>query len=85
MGGYRWAGATDIGRSRTENQDAVLPEGAGVGSAALVAVADGLGGHPGGDIASRCVIDTLTDADPSIGATDLVRSAHEAIFARIDI
>ena len=80
---YRWSGATDVGRARAENQDAALPVGDGEGSVALVAVADGLGGHPGGDIASRCVIEALVDADQDLGAGELVRIAHEAIFQRI--
>ncbi len=80
---YRWSGATDVGRVRDQNQDATLPNGEGEGSVAIVAVADGLGGHPGGDIASRCAIDALIDADPSLGAGELVRIAHEAIFRRI--
>ena len=80
---FVWYGATDVGRARTENQDAVFPDGSGEGTPAIVAVADGLGGHPGGDIASRCAIDALVDADPGLGASELVRIAHEAIFHRI--
>jgi protein phosphatase len=80
---YRWSGATDVGRARAANQDAALPVGDGEGSVAIVAVADGLGGHPGGDIASSCVIEVLVDADPALGAAELVRTAHEAIFRRI--
>ena len=80
---YRWAGATDVGRRRSENQDAVLPDGTGAGSGAIVAVADGLGGHPGGDIASRCAIDALLDADASLGAAELARLSQRGIFERI--
>jgi len=80
---YRWAGATDTGRTRTENQDAVLPVGIGEGTSGLVAVADGLGGHPGGDIASRCAIDALIDAPPAVGAASLVGASHDRIIARI--
>ena len=80
---YRWAGGTDVGRTRTENQDAILPDGPGEGSQAVLAVADGLGGHPGGDIASRCAIDALVGVDPGSEATELVRTAHQAIFEYI--
>ena len=80
---YSWAGATDVGRRRAENQDSVTPEGTGGGTGFVVAVADGLGGHPGGDIASRCAIDAVVAADPTIGAAELARLAQRAIFERI--
>lgn len=80
---YRWAGATDVGRHRSENQDAVLPDGTDGGSGVVVAVADGLGGHAGGDIASRCAIDALADASPSIGAAELAHRSQRAIVERI--
>lgn len=83
MNTYLWAGATDVGRQRTENQDSVLPDGSGGGSGLVVAVADGLGGHPGGDIASRCAIDALTGGDPGIGAAELARLSQRAIFEKI--
>ncbi len=44
------AGLTDIGRVRTENEDAFLVE------APLLAVADGMGGHAGGAQAARTAI-----------------------------
>ena len=46
MVAYRWAGLTDVGIVRSENQDSVLPEGSGEGSSGVVAVADGLGDIP---------------------------------------
>jgi len=83
MSEYRWHGATDVGRARHENQDAVLPEGPGAGPAGVVAVADGLGGHPGGDIASRCAIDAVADAPSGSDGPTLVGLAHDRIMARI--
>jgi serine/threonine protein phosphatase PrpC len=56
---FRWAGGTDRGVTRSENQDSVLPAGVDQGINGVVAVADGLGGHPGGDIASTAAIEAV--------------------------
>lgn len=50
---------TDTGRIRSRNEDSVdawLATGAG---RALAVVADGVGGHPGGDVASRTALDSI--------------------------
>jgi serine/threonine protein phosphatase PrpC len=48
-----WAAVTDTGRRREVNQDAVFAE------YPLFVVADGMGGHVGGEIASASTIDRL--------------------------
>ncbi|MBN2130907.1 MAG: serine/threonine-protein phosphatase [Sedimentisphaerales bacterium] len=52
---FRWGVATDIGNVREKNEDAFLIE-AQVG---LFGVVDGMGGHPGGDLAARSVAEGL--------------------------
>ncbi len=74
---YRSAGATDVGRQRSVNQDCFIDR-ADVG---LWAVADGLGGHRDGDVASRMVCDALADVLPDAGFEDLIASVAERIQA----
>jgi serine/threonine protein phosphatase PrpC len=53
-----WAALTDIGRVRTHNEDSVLAQ------PPLYVVADGLGGHEAGEVASSVAVETLRDHAP---------------------
>ncbi|MHB1450678.1 MAG: Stp1/IreP family PP2C-type Ser/Thr phosphatase [Coriobacteriia bacterium] len=73
-----YAGDSNVGRMRSDNEDAFLL------APPLFAVADGLGGHQAGEIASALAIDTLLEAAPR--AADLkalgraVRQANTAVI-----
>jgi len=54
-----YAALTDIGRVRTHNEDTVLA------MPPLFVVADGLGGHEAGEVASSIAVETLRDHAPA--------------------
>ncbi len=61
---WQIAGLTDVGLRRSHNEDNFLMIEAGGGdsiSYGLYVVADGLGGHHGGEIASQFTVDALKD------------------------
>ncbi|HET6317550.1 MAG TPA: PP2C family serine/threonine-protein phosphatase [Chloroflexota bacterium] len=72
--------ATDVGRVREANEDSMLALSPGDGKV-LVAVADGMGGHKAGEVASHLAVKSLRavleSATPSTPAEDVLTSAVE--------
>ena len=71
---------TDIGKKRKLNQDFVYTSERPVGNLPNVfIVADGMGGHKAGDIASRCTVETIVEEIGKCRETDPVRILRLAI------
>jgi len=77
-----YAGLTDVGRVRSHNEDALVMD------PPLFAVADGLGGHQAGEVASSLAVDTLVAEAPrrpdpkALGRA--VRAANAAVIDAAD-
>ena len=76
----RAGAATDVGRVRSVNQDRLL-----IGDG-LFAVADGMGGHAGGEVAARLAVETLRDEFARGGGTEpllaAIRRANQVVWER---
>ena len=68
---------TDVGKQKSTNEDAV--ETASFGSAHLLVVADGMGGHAAGDVASELATTTISEVVSE--AIEAGRSDYEDILA----
>ena len=65
---------TDVGRVRKGNEDSYTAEDP------LFAVADGMGGHQGGEVASSVALEILSKGDGPL--EELVRKANDEVFRR---
>ncbi len=71
--GIRFAARSDVGLLREGNEDSAYA------GTRLLAVADGMGGHVGGEIASAAAIDTLKPLDVDVPANEIVGVLEQAV------
>ena len=86
MSELKWAARTDVGRARDRNEDSYFA------GDKVFAVADGLGGHNAGDVASKLAIESFRALDGRLGdlpperisrmLTDAVLDANRAVYRR---
>ena len=77
----RWGALTDVGRSRSLNEDAI------VATFPVFAVADGMGGHAAGEVASQLTAEHLANLSANGDPTgerlvSAIQAANRAIFNR---
>ena len=72
MTAFESGAATDVGQVRAHNEDTFVVAGT------VFVVADGMGGHNGGEIASRIAVDRLAAIGPVNSINVLVRGVQEA-------
>ena len=76
---FRWQSAalTDVGKQRKLNEDSILERSA----AGLWVVADGMGGHSAGDLASQLIVNSLAQLDTDLTLAALVTQVENTVQA----
>ncbi len=67
---------SDVGRVRKLNEDSVLDRG----EEGLWVVADGMGGHSAGDLASQLIVNSLSRLEPDADLAEFVDQVEDAVL-----
>lgn len=73
-------GDTNVGRIRTNNEDAYIAQSIGGASHWLLAAIDGLGGYEGGEIAAQIAKNTIEETVKNSKGTDCLEIITEAVL-----
>lgn len=71
-------GMTDVGRKRDKNEDSLLVDG----ELGIFVVADGMGGHQGGEFASRIAVQTVSETMTQLARDPEATIATDRLFDR---
>lgn len=71
----RYSASTHVGHKRKVNEDSVLA----LPDQKIWVVADGMGGHAGGDFSSQAVVDSVAMIDPTLPPVGLLQALRETL------
>mgnify|MGYP001475322551 FL=1 len=71
----RYSATTHVGLKRKVNEDSILA----LPDQRIWVVADGMGGHEGGDFASQSVVDSVAMIDPNLAPVELLQAQRESL------
>ena len=71
----RYSASTHVGHKRKVNEDSVLA----LPDQQIWVVADGMGGHAGGDFSSQAVVDSVAMIDPTLPPVGLLQALRETL------
>ncbi len=76
MNFFHHCAKTDVGLVRKVNEDSMIS----VPELGLFLVADGMGGHAGGDFASQCIVNRIGQIDHNLPSSEVMKAMRSALL-----